>query len=68
VLGTLTNATLANETGMTACAAPPGRSYVNFAPGGLSAGSSASVVLDFSDPTNQGITYTTDVLAGPLMR
>jgi hypothetical protein len=61
------NATLFNTSGVTACAAPTGSSYVNISVGAdniLSAGERARVTLEFVNSSNQGITYTTRVLAG----
>jgi len=57
------NASLFNSAGTTACAAPLGSPYVTL-PGPLAPGASATVVLQFTDPTKTGITYTTRVLAG----
>jgi hypothetical protein len=52
------NATLANKTGTTSCAAPLGSPYINMPTG------TSSVVLDFVDPSNTGITYKARVLMG----
>jgi len=57
------NAGLYNSAGTTACAAPLGSPYVTV-PGPLAPGKSATVVLQFTDPTKTGISYTTRVLAG----
>jgi hypothetical protein len=57
------NASLFNSAGTTACAAPLGSPYVTI-PGPLAPGASATAVLQFTDPTKAGITYTTRVLAG----
>ena len=60
-------ATLANATGNTACAAPAGNPFINVGVGGdgvFSPGEEALVQLQFSNPTNQRITYNTRVLAG----
>ena len=61
------NATLFNKSGNTACVAPPEQSFINVDVGTdnvLSTGESAVVVLEFANPSNQGITYATRVLAG----
>jgi hypothetical protein len=57
------NASLFNAAGTTACAAPLGSPYITL-PSPLAPGASATVVLQFTDPTKAGITYTTRVLAG----
>ena len=57
------NARLFNSAGTTACAAPLGSPYVSIA-GPLAPGSSAFVVLQFTDPTRTGFSYSTRVLAG----
>src|SRR5439155_4167725 len=54
------NATLFNLTVTTACATPSGSPYINLT-GDLNAGVSASVVLQFTNPTPAGITYATRV-------
>ena len=58
------NATLNNAAGTTAVLAPLGSPYVrvNLDGNSLAAGDSASVQLDFSDPSLQPISYTTRVL------
>jgi hypothetical protein len=61
------NATLFNQTNTTACAAPSGSPYINLS-GGLNSGASASVVLQFTNPTRAGITYATRVLSGSASR
>ena len=61
------NATLANASGTTACAAPSGSPFVTLA-GDLAAGAGTSVVLQFANPSKTGITYTTRVLAGSAPR
>jgi hypothetical protein len=59
------NASVANASGVTACAAPSGSPYVTILPSGaLAAGQSASIQLQFVDPSKAGITYTPRVLAG----
>jgi photosystem II stability/assembly factor-like uncharacterized protein len=57
------NATLFNAEGNTVCAAPLGNPFIKLS-GPLNPGARASVVLQFSNPTKAGITYTTRVLAG----
>jgi hypothetical protein len=57
------NAVLYNGSGNTSCAAPVGSPYVSIA-GTLGAGASTNVVLQFTDPTNAAIDYTTRVLSG----
>jgi len=60
------NATLANQAGVTRYAAPLGSPYVfvSFSGGApqLQPGQTATVVLQFSNPTNGGITHTPRVL------
>ena len=50
------NTTLFNKTGVTGCAAPAGSPYINV--------TGTSAVLEFTNPTNAGITYNTRVLEG----
>ena len=57
------NATLFNASGTTSCTAPAGSPYVTIA-GPLNSGANATAVVQFTDPTKAGITYTTRVLAG----
>ncbi|HYA96129.1 MAG TPA: Ig domain-containing protein, partial [Terriglobales bacterium] len=58
------NAAVYKPAGTTACAAPLGSPYVSVsAP--LGAGASTKVSVQFTDPTNTGISYTPRVLAGP---
>jgi hypothetical protein len=58
------NATLFNASGATGNPASP---YLSVAAGGdtlqLGAGASVTVTLEFTNPSNQGITYTTQILA-----
>ena len=64
VLDTLSgNAALYNPTGTTACATPAGSPFINWL-SSLAPGASASIVLQFTNPTKAGIMYTTRVLAG----
>lgn len=61
------NATLANRAGMTLCATPAGNPYLSVNVGQeniLSANENAIVKLEFSNSTNQVITYSTRVLNG----
>jgi hypothetical protein len=60
------NATLFNKSGDTSCATPISP-YKNVGVGSdnvLSPGESAMVVLEFTNSSNQSITYSTRVLAG----
>jgi RHS repeat-associated protein len=57
------NATLFNLSGTTACALPAGSPFINLS-GDFNAGASASVTLEFTNPSRAGITYATRVLAG----
>lgn len=60
-------ATLFNKSGITACAAPTSSPFINVNVGtdnSLSVGERASVVLEFTNPANRGISYTTRVLVG----
>ena len=61
VLDNLANATLVNATGTTAFGSPSISPYVTIN-GGIGAGQTVSFSLQFSDPTNGAITYTTRVL------
>jgi hypothetical protein len=58
------NATVANGSGKTTCAAPVGSPYVSVALSGntLNPGQSATVTLELANPTNQAMSYTTRVL------
>ncbi len=60
------NATLFNKSGDTSCATPIS-SYITVNVGAdnvLSAGENSSVVLEFVNPTNSAIDYTTRILTG----
>jgi hypothetical protein len=57
------SATLYGPSGATGCSAPPGSAFINL-PSSLPANGSVSVTLEFINPSNSGITYTTRVLAG----
>ena len=57
------NATLYGATGTTACATPAASPFINWL-SSLAPGASASIVLQFTNPTKAGIMYTTRVLAG----
>jgi len=61
VLDNLANATLINATGTTAFGSPSISPYITLN-GGLAAGQTGSFSLQFSDPSNGAITYTTRVL------
>lgn len=61
------NASLFNASGVTSSALPAGSSYVN-STATLSPGQSVSIVLQFTDPTKAGITYTPRILAGAAVR
>lgn len=60
-----TGTALTNAIGVTAAVAPLGSPYLNVGVGGLGAGQSATLRLQFTNPGNAGISYTTRVLAGP---
>jgi hypothetical protein len=64
------NATLFNATGMTSTALPAGSPYITVVLNGgtLAPGATASVVLQFTNPTMAAITYATRVLVltGPV--
>ena len=57
------NASLYNATGTTACATPAGSPFINWL-SDVAPGASASIVLQFIDPSKAGITYRVRVLAG----
>jgi hypothetical protein len=57
-----TNATLANPTGTTATYAPLNAPYILVPGASLAPGASASVSLQFTNPTNAAISYTTRTL------
>jgi len=61
------DATLYNTTGTTVCSIPAGSPFMNWS-SNLAPGASASIVLQFIDPTRAGITYATRVLAGSATR
>ena len=59
------NATLFNLTGATDSFFPPvGLPYINTTVASLASGQSASITLQFTNPSKAAITYTTRVLAG----
>ena len=69
--GLSSNATLFGASGTTGCATPLGSSYSNVnigADGQLSPGETATVLLEFRNPTNQGIAYSTRILTGTSQR
>lgn len=54
--------------GVTGCASPAGSPYVSLAAGSdgvLSTGESTAVTLQFTNPSNQTISYGSRALAGP---
>lgn len=55
-------ATLANSAGVIAAYAPLGSPYITVSGSPLAAGASATVTLQFNNPTNAGISYTSRVL------
>lgn len=57
------NATLSGAGGTTQCDAPLGSPWIAV-PGIIATGQSVSITLNFSNPPNAGISYTTRVLAG----
>ena len=64
VLENLASASLTGASGTTTCETPAGSPYVTVTSGGLGSGASASVVLQFSDPSNGAISYTPVVTSG----
>ncbi|MES1254171.1 MAG: hypothetical protein ABUS56_01085 [Acidobacteriota bacterium] len=58
------SAALSNRTGVTATFAPLAAPYIQVPGASLAPGASASVVLQFTNPSNAGITYTPRVLNG----
>ena len=61
------NAALFNKSGVTTRVPPLGSPYINVnvgSDGVLNPGERATIVLEFTNPTNRGITYLTRVLAG----
>ena len=62
------NAALANQTGVTGATSPAGSPYINVTGSDLAVRGIVAVTLEFTNPTNNGITYTTRVLAGPGQR
>ena len=62
--GLTSNITLYGATGSTACVAPQGSPYITASAADLAPGASASVTLQFTDPTKAAITYNTRLLAG----
>jgi hypothetical protein len=62
------NSALFNSAGVTACALPPGspvRDTGITAASGLAPGAAIDVLLEFTNPTNAGITYNLRALGGP---
>jgi hypothetical protein len=62
--GLSANATLLNKTAVTILLAPAGSPYINVASGNMAPKAKVSVDLEFSDPSNATINYSTRVLAG----
>jgi hypothetical protein len=62
--GLSANATLVNASGTTSVNAPLGSPYIVLPGGSLSSGASTAATLQFSNPTNGAITYSTRVLNG----
>ena len=60
--GLSTNAALANQTSRTAAHPPLSSPYITVTGSPLAAGASASVTLEFTNPTNAAISYTARVL------
>jgi hypothetical protein len=58
------NASLANGSGTTSCNPPTSPYITAVTSGSLAAGQSATVQLQFANPSKAGITYNTRVLAG----
>jgi hypothetical protein len=63
LVGLSSTATLTNNTSGTACTSPAGLPYVNVS-SNLNVGDSTTFNLDFLNPSNASISYTTKVLAG----
>jgi hypothetical protein len=63
LVGLPATATLTNNTSGTACTSPAGLPYVNVS-SNLNVGDSTTFNLDFLNPSNASISYTTKVLAG----
>jgi hypothetical protein len=59
------NASLYNKTGNTTQALPLGTPYVLINGGNMAAGASVQKVLEFTNPSNAAITYTSRIIAGP---
>ncbi|GAA5122233.1 hypothetical protein JIN84_09705 [Luteolibacter yonseiensis] len=56
--GLSSNATLSNKTGDTSAALPAGSPYITVSGGNLAPGASATVTLQFANPSNGTITYS----------
>jgi hypothetical protein len=63
--GLSANATLFNRTGSTLFTSPAGNPYIDVTASDLASGASATINLEFTDPSRGAITYTTRVLSGP---
>lgn len=69
--GLASTVTLWNQNGATSCAQPTGSPVINVGTGSdtvLSTGESTTITLQFTNPKNQTITYSTRVLAGSAQR
>lgn len=67
LFGLSNNATLFNGDGATSCIAPGGTPYLNVGVGAdnaLTPGETVTITLEFTNPSNQGITYDSRVRAG----
>jgi hypothetical protein len=65
------NASLVNLSGQTVCGLPLGSPYLDFdlgVTGELAPGDSAEATLEFTNPSNMGITYNTRMLGGAGVR
>lgn len=65
------NAALFNRTGLTSCASPTGSPYLDAltsAGASILPGQTVTLTLEFTNPTNQPINYTTRILAGSGIR
>jgi hypothetical protein len=63
--GLSANVGLVNQTGTTTAMVPAGSPYLDILAGDMTAGSSVTVTLEFTNPNRETITYSTRVLAGP---
>jgi len=58
------NAALSNKTGNTTTSLPAGSPYITISSGNLAPGESTTVTLQFTNPSNGGITYSDRPLSG----